>query len=183
MTCRVCTWWKAYTFDNCLRRLLYKPEKAFTPYVKPGMTVADLGCGMGFNSIGLAKTVGDEGQVIAVDLQPQMLTVLKKRAKRAGVAQRIQTRQCEPDSIGVSETIDFALAFWVVHEVPDTRAFLQQVHSCLADDGRFLVAEPSFHVSPATFETMLNIAADVGLKLGDQPRIRGSRTGVFVKDR
>ena len=41
-----------------------------------GMTVLDVGCGMGFFSIGLAKLVGDKGCVIAADVQPKMLSVL-----------------------------------------------------------------------------------------------------------
>ena len=43
----VCTWWIAYTFDNPLRRLIHKPQKVLGNFVKEGMTVMDLGCGMG----------------------------------------------------------------------------------------------------------------------------------------
>ena len=57
----VCPWWLAYTFDNRLRRLLYKPEMVLKPYVNPGMTLLDLGCGMGFFSIAMASLAGDTG--------------------------------------------------------------------------------------------------------------------------
>ena len=53
-----CTWWIAYTFDNPLRRLIHKPQKILGNYIKEGMTVMDLGCGMGHFSIGMAGLVG-----------------------------------------------------------------------------------------------------------------------------
>ena len=95
MACHVCPWRHAYWFDNALRRFVYRIDGMFGPYVKPGMTVMDVGCGMGFNAIGLAKIVGEQGRVIAVDLQPEMLEVLRRRAERAGVAHRIRTHQCQ----------------------------------------------------------------------------------------
>ena len=61
----VCTWWIAYTFDNPLRRLIHKPQKVLGNYVKEGMAVMDLGCGMGHFSIGMAGLVGSTGRVIA----------------------------------------------------------------------------------------------------------------------
>ena len=78
----VCTWWIAYTFDNPLRKLFHNPGKIFSDYVKEGMTVMDVGCGMGYFSIGMAKLVGANGKVIAVDLQQKMLDVLRRRAER-----------------------------------------------------------------------------------------------------
>ena len=89
MLFHVCPWWLGYFIDNPLRRLIHNPEKIVGPYVKPGMTVMDVGCGMGLFSIGMARMVGDGGLVIAVDLQQKMLDGLQKRAKRAG---------CRPDS-------------------------------------------------------------------------------------
>lgn len=79
----VCPWWGGYFIDNPLR-LLHNAEKILGPYVKPGMTVMDVGCGMGFFSIAMAQMVGDQGRVIAADLQEKMLDVLRRRAEKAG---------------------------------------------------------------------------------------------------
>ena len=62
----VCTWWHAYSFDNPLRKLVHKPQRVLEDYVKDGMTVMDVGCGMGHFSIGMANMVGEQGKVIAV---------------------------------------------------------------------------------------------------------------------
>ena len=97
----VCPWWVCYSFDNPLRRLFHDPERLLDPYVKPGMTVVDIGCGMGYFTVGLAKLVGPEGKVIAVDLQQQMLDALERRARRAGMADRIVLHRCRKESLGV----------------------------------------------------------------------------------
>ncbi len=177
----VCPWWLAYSFDNRLRRIFYKPEEMFAPYVRAGMTVLDLGCGLGFNSIALAGMVGDEGCVIAVDIQQKMLDVLEKRARRGGVADRIRVHKCQADLIGVENQVGFALAFWMVHEVPDAPTFLSQVCSLLTHEAGLLVAEPRLHVSAKAFQEMVAAAETVGLKLCDRPRIRFSRAALFVR--
>ena len=96
----ICPWWGGYFIDNPLRRLIHDPKKILGRYVKPGMTVMDVGCGMGLFSIAMAKIVGDQGRVIAVDLQQQMLDTLRRRAERAGVGDRIETHKCEQNRLG-----------------------------------------------------------------------------------
>ena len=160
---------------------MQNPAKILPPYVKPGMTVMDIGCGMGIFSIGAAKIVGDEGLVIAVDLQQKILDVLRKRARRVGVAHRIRTHCCGADSLGVDEPVDFGCAFNMVHEVTNSRNLLEEVHSCLKPGGKFLVSEPSFHVSAKTFQETLDTAEQVGFELDETPRIRNSRSAVLLK--
>jgi ubiquinone/menaquinone biosynthesis C-methylase UbiE len=175
----VCPWRHAYAFDNWLRRLVLNPEKLFAPYVRRGMTALDIGCGMGVNSIGLARMVGEEGCVIAVDVQEEMLEVMRKRAERAGVAERIRAHRSQPDAIGVEAQVGFAVAFWMVHEVPDIPRFLAEVRSLLAADAHFFVAEPQMHVSGEAFEATLEAARGCGLAVGDRPRVRLSRAAVL----
>jgi ubiquinone/menaquinone biosynthesis C-methylase UbiE len=177
----VCPWWGGYFIDNPLRRLVHNQKKILAPYVKPGMTVMDVGCGMGFFSIALAKMVGDNGLVIAVDLQQKMLDVLVERARRAGVADRIQPHRCEPERLGIQEPVDFALAFAMVHEVPDARRLLTEVRSCLKPGGKFLVAEPRFHVSGRAFRATVAVAEEVGLHLAVEARARWCRAAVLEK--
>src|SRR5574341_1266039 len=81
----VCPWWLAYTFDNPLRRLAHDAGKILSPYLREGMTAVDLGCGMGYFSIAMAGIVGNQGTVISVDIQKEMLAVLRRRAEKAGV--------------------------------------------------------------------------------------------------
>jgi len=181
MSPHVCPWWGGYFIDNPLRRLLHDPHQLLGPYVKPGMTVMDVGCGMGFFSIALAKMVGGGGRVIAVDFQQQMLDVLVKRATKSGLIDRIQARRCDADRLGVDAAVDVALAFAMVHEVPDARRLLREVHACLNTGGKFLVAEPKLHVRARQFEAMERTAAEVGLELSARPRVRWCRAALWTK--
>jgi ubiquinone/menaquinone biosynthesis C-methylase UbiE len=175
----VCPWWLAYTFDNPVRRLFHQPLKIFGPYIEKGMKVVDVGCGMGFFSIGMAKMVGDEGKVIAIDLQQKMLEITQKRATRAGLAERIFPHRCQADKLGLKEKVDFILTFWMVHEVKNKKSFFSELHANLAPGGKILMAEPKMHVSPKAFQITLEIAQFVGLRLCGQPAIRFSLTALF----
>lgn len=178
----ICPWWLAYTFDNPFRHFFHNPEKMLGSCVAKGMTVLDIGCGLGFFSIGLAKLVGDKGCVIAADVQPKMLSVLEKRAEKAEVSDRIRIHRCEPNKLGVETTVDFILAFWMVHEVPDTNIFFRQIRSCLKSNGRILIAEPRFHVSSRRFQEILVSAQKYGLKQYGSPCIRFSWSAIFEKE-
>jgi ubiquinone/menaquinone biosynthesis C-methylase UbiE len=181
MAKHVCPWWLAYTFDNPLRKIFHKPEKIFAPFLHPGMTALDLGCGMGYFSIGMAKLVGETGKIISVDIQPKMLDILRKRARKAGVADRITTYLCEADNIGSHEEADFALAFWMVHETPDESHFFSQVHAALKKSGKLFLAEPRLHVTAAEFSNTVSIAQKSGFKRLDSPKIFLSHAALFEK--
>ncbi|MGA2031344.1 MAG: methyltransferase domain-containing protein [Thermoguttaceae bacterium] len=181
MAGHVCPWWGGYFIDNPLRRLIHNPVKIVGPYAKPGMTVMDVGCGMGMFSIALAKMVGDQGRVIAVDLQQKMLDVLRQRAEKAGVADRIETYKCEQDHLGVETQANFALAFMMIHEVPDQRRLLGEIQACLKPGGKLLVAEPCLHVAGRAFANEMTIAEEVGLRPVEGPRVHGCRAAVLEK--
>ena len=75
-----------------------------------------------------------------------------------GVESRISFHKCESDTIGLDEKADFALAFYMVHEVPDPEKFLAEVFGLLNPGGTLLLVEPKFHVSGAVFEKTTDMA-------------------------
>lgn len=172
MCAHVCPWWGGYFIDNRLRRLIHDPARILKPYVQPGMTVIDIGCGMGLFSLALAELVSPAGHVIAADLQPEMLRVLRRRALRARLADRIRTHCCESQRLGVTDACDFALAFAMLHEVPDPARLLSEIHACLTPAGQLLIAEPRLHVRAAAFAHELALAEGVGLACRGRPHVR-----------
>jgi ubiquinone/menaquinone biosynthesis C-methylase UbiE len=178
---RVCPWWLAWTFDNPLRCFIQDPGKIVGPYVQEGMTIADLGCGMGYFTVPMAKLAGDKGTVIAVDIQEKMLEFAGRRAKRAGVEDRVHTLCASPDDIGIREPVDFVLAFWMVHEVKDIPRFFGQVSSVLKQGGRVLYVEPLFHVTERRFREILGYAQAADLHVGEAPHIALSRAAILIK--
>ncbi|UCE72624.1 MAG: methyltransferase domain-containing protein [Nitrospiraceae bacterium] len=181
MSKHVCPWWLAYTFDNPLRRIFHKPDKIFIPYLNDGMTAIDIGCGMGYFSIGMARLVGKKGRIISVDIQQEMLTILTKRAKKAGVAERITTFLCDENNIGIKEKADFALAFWMAHETVDEFNFLKQVYSILNKSGKLLLAEPKMHVRFTKFKETVLLAQEVGFDIIESPEIYFSHATLLEK--
>jgi ubiquinone/menaquinone biosynthesis C-methylase UbiE len=168
---RVCPWWMCYTFDNPLRRLIHDPERILEPYVKPGMTAVDIGCGMGYFTLGLAKRVGPGGKVIAVDLQEKMFAALGRRARKAGLDDRIVLHRCRPDLLDVEEPADFVLAFWMVHEVRDKSRFFAQISAFLKPAGRLLLVEPKMHVTRSRFERTAEACRAAGFRLLGEPAV------------
>ena len=179
----VCPWQLAPIIDNRLRTLIHNPQKIFAPYVASGMTVLDIGCGAGFTSLGLAKLVGEKGSVIAADLQPKMLRMVTERAVRAGLSNRIRTHLCSPKHIGLREELDFAVAFFMVHEVPDVRAFLEEIYALLKTGGRFFITEPKIHVGLRAFQQIIREARVIGFEIAERPSVRFGQTVLLVKSK
>jgi ubiquinone/menaquinone biosynthesis C-methylase UbiE len=140
------------------------------------MTVLDIGCGPGFFSLDMAEMVGPSGKVIATDLQAGMLDKLKDKIRGTGIEERIRLHQCGESGINVPETVDFALAFYMVHEVPDQPRFFSEIRSTLGENGSLFVVEPNFHVSKKAFKKTVDIAASAGFSTTGTPRVFFSRT-------
>jgi ubiquinone/menaquinone biosynthesis C-methylase UbiE len=177
----LCPWWVGFLMDNWIRRLIHNPARILSPYVKPGMTAVDIGCGFGIFSIGMAKLVGPEGRVISVDVQQKMLDHMMKRARRAGVADRITPTLAAADTLGVEAKADFVLTFYMVHEVPDEERFLREIASILKPGGHYLLAEPPRHVAKEHYDETVAAAVRAGLVEVAAPRIRASYATVFRK--
>jgi ubiquinone/menaquinone biosynthesis C-methylase UbiE len=165
-----------------LRRLVTDPQRILRGLAEPGDTVVDLGCGPGFFTLPLAEMVGEGGSVIAVDLQAEMLDMVLARAARKGLATRIRLHRCAVDSLGLEgERADFALAFWMVHEVPDAARFFADVHAMLKDGARLLLVEPRGHVGKQAFARTLELAAAAELALQARPHVAFSRAALLVR--
>lgn len=171
----VCPWWFCPSFDNVLRKLLHDPAAILGNYVKKGDTALDIGCGMGYFTIPMARLVGETGQVIAADLQSQMLSAAQRRAERSGVNGRITFHRTAPYAIGLTEQVDFALAFWMLHEVKNRPAFLADLRSLVKQGGKFLLVEPRLHVSEANFTLELEQTKTAGFVYLQPVDVRISR--------
>jgi len=183
MAHRVCPWWAGYFLVSPLRRWMHDPAAIVGPYVSEGMTVLEPGPGMGFFTLELARCVGSKGRVIAIDVQPKMLAGLVKRAAKLGLCDRIDARLPKGERLGIEDyagKVDFALAFAMVHEVPNSSALLADLHTALKPGGRLLFAEPAGHVRAQAFEATLAQASVAGFVLESRPTIRRSHAAVLV---
>ncbi|MHC1630391.1 MAG: class I SAM-dependent methyltransferase [Methanoculleaceae archaeon] len=180
---RICPVSHARGLEGWFRRMIHSPRRIIEPYISPGDTVLDIGCGPGYFTCHMARLVGGTGRVIAVDVQEGMLQLLRQKAEREGLLDIIIIRQAAPGSLGLSMPgkIDFALAFYVVHEVPDAARLFREVADLLSDGGRLLVVEPGFHVSDPAFGETVRHARSAGLSVAGEPKILLSRAVLLEK--
>ncbi|HEY5124790.1 MAG TPA: methyltransferase domain-containing protein [Ignavibacteria bacterium] len=169
------------SLDNFIRKIIHSPKKIFRNYIREGMTILDAGCGPGFFTIEFANMCGENGMVIAADLQEEMLDKVRKKITGKEIEKKITLHKCGKDKIGLGKKVDFVNAFYVVHEVPDTEKFLKEIYTLLNDGGILFLSEPKFHVSKKEFNETINLAIASGFKLKEQPKIYMSRTAVFEK--
>jgi cyclopropane fatty-acyl-phospholipid synthase-like methyltransferase len=162
---------------------MQNPDEVIAPYVTPGMTVLEPGPGMGFFTLPLAKRVGS-GRVIAVDIQPRMLNVLRRRATKAGLIQRIETRLAGSDSLGIDDlggSVDLVVAVAVVHEMPSADVFFREAVAAMASEGRLLLAEPAGHVNESKFAEELKSARRAGFAVTDRPAVKRCLAALLAK--
>ena len=94
---RLCPLWMGYLLLCPMRRWQEKPEELLAPYLRDGMTVLEPGPGMGFFTLPMSRMAGPAGRIVVVDIQPKMLESLRKRARKAGTLERIDTRLAQPN--------------------------------------------------------------------------------------
>ena len=186
MSNRVCPWWLGFLLTSPLRRFLYSPEDILKPYIREGMNVLDVGCGMGFFSLPIARMVGETGRVVCVDLQERMIKGIVRRAKKAGLLDRIDARVSQKSSLmlnNIAGKIDFVLAFAVVHEVPDKERLLLEIWKTMKEEGKLLIVEPKMHVPKTDFDRTISIARSVGFEVMNDLAIRRSYAVLLGKKR
>ena len=179
MAGHVCPPWLAFLLTSVFRRMFHNPERILARFIKPGDTVLDVGCGPGFFTIPMARMVGEKGLVIAADVSPGMLERVKRRAERAGVSGRILLQLSDQNKLGVSQKVDFALAFWAAHEAGDLGRFFADIKAALRPDGIFLLVEPKMHVSDRSYEEIVAAAEKAGLRPFEEVPVRLSRATAF----
>jgi precorrin-6B methylase 2 len=107
----------------------------------PGMAVADVGAGTGYYSWQIAARIGDSGRVYAVDVQPQMIALLKEHMARRGV-RNVQAVLGSATDTGLAPgSIDLALMVDVYHELDHPREILDSLLRALKPGGRLVLVE------------------------------------------
>ena len=176
---RVCPVENAGVLDHSLRRLIQNPRKILKPFIETGMTVLDLGCGPGFFTVEIAKMLNGGGTVIAADLQEGMLEKVRQKIAGTALEQRVRLHQCKKESIGLTDKVDFILAFYMVHEVPDAEHLIREMKSILKPKGRILIIEPKFHVTKEKFARLTEMIVSKGFTVNKGPKVFFSRSAIL----
>ncbi len=176
---------RAGYLDTRFRRFIYRPDHLAERYVRPGNCILDFGCGPGFFTREFAKRAGENGLVFSVDLQEEMLSILRGKMEPEGLLPRIRTHRCEPDSINLpvelNGTLDAAFTIFVVHEVPDPSKLFREIALLLKSGGTLFYTEPPIVVSGKEFCENLTVAEAAGFRLVDRSFFFVNRAATLMK--
>jgi ubiquinone/menaquinone biosynthesis C-methylase UbiE len=121
--------------------------------VKRGMNICDMGCGNGFYTLQLAKMTGSEGRVYAVDIQAEMLKMLRTRAAEEGLRNITPILSTASDPKLPKGKIDLVLLVDVYHEFSHPEQMLAAMREALSPEGvcalvEFRAEDPNVPIKP-----------------------------------
>ena len=131
--------------DSDIRRKLQPPDKIIERSgIKQGMTILDLGCGNGAFTNFVARAVGEQGKVYAVDIQAAMLRQLERKLARAENQdiRNIELKQASAYDLPFEDgAVDLVYMVTVLQEVPDRGKALREIKRVLKPGGILAVTE------------------------------------------
>jgi ubiquinone/menaquinone biosynthesis C-methylase UbiE len=145
-----------------------KPEHVLDVLaIREGQTVADVGAGSGYFSVRIARRVGAKGRVLATDLQPEMLALLKTKAATAKLTNIVPVLATEDDAKLPRNEVDLVLMVDVYHELPKPAVTLAQVKASLRRDGgrlalvEYRAEDPDVPIKPEHKMTLVQIKREL----------------------
>jgi ubiquinone/menaquinone biosynthesis C-methylase UbiE len=136
------SWLGADWFTRAEREAEEKPEVMLDALgLQPGMRVADVGAGVGFHTVRLARRVGPTGHVWATDIQREMVELLRANVEAEGL-KNVTPVLTPPDETGLPDgQVDLVLMVDVFHELAEPERMLAALRRALAPGGRVALVE------------------------------------------
>ncbi len=127
-----------------IRRLVEPPEKLISWMgVERGMKVADIGCGPGYLAIPLARSVGNDGRVYAIDVDEKAAEYLEESVKRLGL-RNVEVRVAAAESLDglPDDHVDLSIMLHSLHHFSDKEKALREAYRITKPGGRLVIIEP-----------------------------------------
>ena len=119
-----------------------QPDQALDALqLKRGMVVADIGAGVGYMSLKMARRVAPTGKVYANDIQPEMLAKMRENMAKEKIANVEPVLGDIADPKLPANTMDLVLLVDVYHEFSEPQAMLRKIRACMKADGRLVLLE------------------------------------------
>ncbi len=132
--------------------------------LQSGMTVLDAGCGPGRLTIPVAKKIGPNGNVVAMDIQADMLRRVQEKTDAARLKNVAFLRAGIGEGKLERNTFDRALLVTVLGEIPDQKKALQEIFNALKSGGILCVTEIVFDPHYQRYGDVAQLAQEVGFR-------------------
>lgn len=173
----------ANAIDNPLRRKFQPPyETAIRHGIEPGMRVLEVGPGNGTYTIGAARRVGDQGKVVAIDIEPKMIDRVQHRAATEGVA-NIEARVADVYDLPFQDCFfDAIYMIAVIGEIPDPDRAMAGFYRVLSPAGTLAFSELLMDPDYPRASTLIRKAAHAGFRLKEKVGNAFYYTLIFQKE-
>jgi ubiquinone/menaquinone biosynthesis C-methylase UbiE len=173
---------KAWVLDNPLMRAMAGGIVRRLG-IRPGMRVVDVGCGPGRLTLPVARAVGDEGEVLAVDMQRRMLDIVERRAAAVGLRNVRASESAAGGGALPAGRYDLALLCFVLGEIPSDRrrTAIHEIAEALRPGGMLAVAEGIFDPHRQRRDAVIALTRPEGLRLERQDRTLTTTLLLFQK--
>jgi SAM-dependent methyltransferase len=150
--------------DNPLSKIHAASQIVLNANIQPGMTVIDAGCGPGRVTIPLAKAVGQNGTVAAMDIQQEMLNKVNAKAKIENLTNIKFIHAALGENKLESNSYDRAFLVTVIGEIPHKKEALREIFNALKPGGTLSITETLFDPHYQRLKLMQDLAKSIGFE-------------------
>ena len=137
-----CTSWKRCSYESSGRDAWQQPQRVIEALaIRPGDTVADIGSGSGYFTLPLARAVGPDGRVFAVDVDEEMNDYLRERLRTAGIDNVTVVQGRFEDPLLPDGEVDLAFTSNTYHHMQDRPRYFRDLKRDLAPGGRLAIVD------------------------------------------
>jgi ubiquinone/menaquinone biosynthesis C-methylase UbiE len=156
----------ANLIDNPLRRRIQPPdETALRHGLEAGMTVLEVGPGNGTYTLAAARRVGQQGHVVAIDIEPRMIERVQRRIEAEGVT-NIEVRVADVYDLPFDDgTFDAIYMIAVIGEIPEPARAMQEFHRVLSPTGTLAFSELLWDPDYPRASTLVRMGTASGFRL------------------
>lgn len=177
---------------NPARDAWQKPDEVVRALgLRPGQVACDVGAGPGYFALRLARAVGPQGRVFAVDVEPKILDALRERIAESGLRNVTPVLALGEDPLLPARACDVILIVDTYHHFPDRVKYLARLAQSLRPGGR--IANVDYHKRPTPVgppmdhrlsrETFLGEAQAAGLAVVEEPAFLPHQYFVVLRPR
>jgi ubiquinone/menaquinone biosynthesis C-methylase UbiE len=157
--------------DSDLRRAMQPAQPIIERSgIRPGMRVLEVGCGSGSYTTFIARAVGQDGEVCALDIQPQMLAQIDRKLNLPENSDIRNIRLYEGSAHELpfdDDTFDVVYFITVLQEIPEPGRALHEAHRVLKPGGKLAVTEFLFDPDYPLPFTTVRLGREAGFQVDD----------------